>query len=66
MTVAYRRTIYPEAGPADAPVLLLAHGYPSSSFQFRDGALGQPMPGVRAKPRWLMETVRSRPGSSPN
>lgn len=26
---------YREAGPADAPVLLLPHGYPSSSFQFR-------------------------------
>jgi pimeloyl-ACP methyl ester carboxylesterase len=28
-------TFYREAGPADAPVLLLPHGYPSSSFQFR-------------------------------
>lgn len=26
---------YREAGPSDAPVLLLPHGYPSSSFQFR-------------------------------
>lgn len=26
---------YREAGPADAPVVLLPHGYPSSSFQFR-------------------------------
>jgi len=26
---------YREAGPAGAPVLLLPHGYPSSSFQFR-------------------------------
>ncbi|PAX06308.1 alpha/beta fold hydrolase [Sphingomonas lenta] len=26
---------YREAGPADAPVLLLPHGYPCSSFQFR-------------------------------
>ena len=24
-----------EAGPADAPVLLLPHGYPCSSFQYR-------------------------------
>lgn len=24
-----------EAGPEDAPVLLLPHGYPCSSFQFR-------------------------------
>lgn len=29
--VAYR-----EAGPADAPVLLLPHGYPCSSFEFRN------------------------------
>jgi pimeloyl-ACP methyl ester carboxylesterase len=27
---------YREAGPADAPVALLPHGYPSSSFQFRN------------------------------
>jgi pimeloyl-ACP methyl ester carboxylesterase len=26
---------YREAGPADAPVVLLPHGYPCSSFQFR-------------------------------
>ena len=26
---------YREAGPVDAPVVLLPHGYPSSSFQFR-------------------------------
>ncbi|MET7968437.1 alpha/beta fold hydrolase [Micromonospora sp. NPDC005305] len=28
-------TFYREAGAADAPVVLLPHGYPSSSFQFR-------------------------------
>jgi pimeloyl-ACP methyl ester carboxylesterase len=27
---------YREAGPRDAPVVLLPHGYPSSSFQFRN------------------------------
>src|SRR5438132_1350299 len=27
---------YREAGPADAPVLLLLHGFPTSSFQFRE------------------------------
>jgi pimeloyl-ACP methyl ester carboxylesterase len=26
---------YREAEPADAPVVLLPHGYPSSPFQFR-------------------------------
>jgi pimeloyl-ACP methyl ester carboxylesterase len=30
------RTFYREAGSPDAPVLLLPHGYPSSSFQFRN------------------------------
>jgi pimeloyl-ACP methyl ester carboxylesterase len=30
------RTFYRVAGPADAPVVLLPHGYPSSSFQFRN------------------------------
>ncbi|WP_114559835.1 alpha/beta fold hydrolase [Desertihabitans aurantiacus] len=29
------RTAYREAGPADAPVLLLPHGYPASSFVYR-------------------------------
>lgn len=27
---------YREAGPEDAPVVLMPHGYPSSSFQFRN------------------------------
>jgi pimeloyl-ACP methyl ester carboxylesterase len=29
------RIFYREAGPVDAPVLLLPHGYPCSSFQYR-------------------------------
>ncbi|MGL5818603.1 MAG: alpha/beta fold hydrolase [Phycicoccus sp.] len=29
------RTFYREAGPDDAPVLLLPHGYPASSFAYR-------------------------------
>jgi pimeloyl-ACP methyl ester carboxylesterase len=31
-----RRLFYREAGPADAPVLVLLHGFPTSSFMFRD------------------------------
>ncbi|MGH6616828.1 alpha/beta fold hydrolase [Sphingomonas sp.] len=41
--VQHRRTtvggvdiFYREAGPADAPVVLLPHGYPCSSFEFRN------------------------------
>ena len=30
------RTFYREAGPRDAPVILLPHGYPCSSFEFRN------------------------------
>jgi pimeloyl-ACP methyl ester carboxylesterase len=30
------RVFYREAGPGDAPVVLLPHGYPASSFQFRN------------------------------
>ncbi|GAA0626799.1 alpha/beta hydrolase [Kribbella sandramycini] len=37
---------YREAGPADGPVLLLLHGYPSSSFQFR-GLMPAPADGWR-------------------
>jgi pimeloyl-ACP methyl ester carboxylesterase len=33
--VAGVRIFYREAGPPDAPVVLLPHGYPSSSFQYR-------------------------------
>ena len=35
-TVAGRRLFYREAGPADAPVLVLLHGFPTSSFMFRN------------------------------
>lgn len=30
------QVFYREAGPADAPVILLLHGFPASSFQYRD------------------------------
>jgi pyruvate/2-oxoglutarate dehydrogenase complex dihydrolipoamide dehydrogenase (E3) component/pimeloyl-ACP methyl ester carboxylesterase len=30
------KVFYREAGPADAPVVLLLHGFPASSFQYRD------------------------------
>jgi pimeloyl-ACP methyl ester carboxylesterase len=35
-TVGGVETFYREAGPADAPVVLLPHGYPCSSYEFRD------------------------------
>ena len=30
------KVFYREAGPVDAPVVLLLHGFPTSSFQYRD------------------------------
>ena len=30
------KVFYREAGPADAPVILLLHGFPTSSFQYRE------------------------------
>ena len=35
-TVQGQRLFYREAGPADAPVIVLLHGFPASSFMFRD------------------------------
>ncbi|MDQ3789363.1 MAG: alpha/beta hydrolase [Actinomycetota bacterium] len=35
-TVDGRTLFYREAGPADAPVFLLLHGFPTSSYMFRD------------------------------
>ncbi|GBP99430.1 alpha/beta hydrolase [Streptomyces spongiicola] len=34
-TVGGHRIFYREAGPADAPAIVLLHGYPTSSFMFR-------------------------------
>ena len=34
--IAGRKMFYREAGPADAPTLLLLHGFPSASHMFRD------------------------------
>jgi pimeloyl-ACP methyl ester carboxylesterase len=35
-TVQGQRLFYREAGPADAPVIVLLHGFPTSSFMFRN------------------------------
>ncbi len=35
-TVGGHRIFYREAGPADAPAIVLLHGYPTSSFMFRE------------------------------
>jgi pimeloyl-ACP methyl ester carboxylesterase len=35
-TVEGRRLFYREAGPADAPVIVLLHGFPTSSYMFRE------------------------------
>ena len=34
-TVHGRQLFYREAGPADAPAVVLLHGFPTSSFMFR-------------------------------
>ncbi|MEU8530574.1 MULTISPECIES: alpha/beta fold hydrolase [Streptomyces] len=36
VTVRGHEIFYREAGPADAPALLLLHGFPTSSYMFRD------------------------------
>jgi pimeloyl-ACP methyl ester carboxylesterase len=35
-TVQNQKLFYREAGPADAPAVVLLHGFPASSFMFRD------------------------------
>jgi pimeloyl-ACP methyl ester carboxylesterase len=35
-TVQGRQMFYREAGPSDAPAIVLLHGFPASSFMFRD------------------------------
>src|SRR5205809_2423717 len=35
-TIAGRQLFYREAGPIDAPVIVLLHGFPTSSFMFRN------------------------------
>ena len=35
-TVRGRQLFYREAGAADAPAVVLLHGFPASSFMFRD------------------------------
>ena len=35
-TVGHSEVFYREAGPEDAPVILLLHGFPTSSHMFRD------------------------------
>src|SRR5919112_2919783 len=35
-TVSGQRLFYREAGPADAPAVVLLHGFPASSFMFRN------------------------------
>jgi pimeloyl-ACP methyl ester carboxylesterase len=35
-TVHGRRVFFREAGPVDGPVLLLLHGFPTSSYMFRE------------------------------
>ena len=35
-TIQGQRLFYREAGPADAPVIVLLHGFPTSSFMFRN------------------------------
>ena len=44
---------YREAGPKDAPAVLLLHGFPTSSQMFRNlnPAPGRPLPRARSLPR---------------
>jgi hypothetical protein len=52
---------YREAGPSNAPVVLLVHGFPSSSFQYRE-LIPSASPGRRRRPE---ARPRSRlPGTS--
>jgi hypothetical protein len=45
---------YREAGPADAPIVLLLHGFPSSSHMFRDL-----IPDLAAQYHVIARTIRA-------
>lgn len=58
-TVKGVRIHYREAGPADAPVVLLMHGFPTSSHMYRDLETGRALPLSR------QTFPRSAPATSP-
>ena len=60
---------YREAGPKDAPVVLLLHGFPSSSRMFRAGLRVVRKAARKAKiplnrPRWRPLMPTGRPGAA--
>jgi pimeloyl-ACP methyl ester carboxylesterase len=55
-TVQGQRLFYREAGPAGAPAVVLLHGFPASSFMYRD--LIPALDAIAALIRPFLERVR--------
>ena len=65
--IAGLNIFYREAGPADAPAVLLLHGFPTSSHMFRNliPALGGPLPCDCPRLSGLWPERHARPPNSP-
>ncbi len=65
ITVDGHRLFFREAGDADAPALVLLHGFPTSSYMFRDFSRRWPIATASSRPTtWASASPTRRPWTS--